>query len=251
MGDTGVTGTVPLLLVLILTHLAGDFMLQTSKWIDEKQNAHLASKHLYLHAAIHGSLAFMALILFLPLSISVWTAAVAVTVTHFAIDLARSYTPRDKARWFIADQLLHISVIAAIWLSVTDQWSSLNQIVTLSRNTAVLIVATSYVVVIWPLSNLIGLICKRWADNIENLESLPKGGARIGQLERLLILTFVLADQFTAIGFLLAAKSVLRFGDMKEANHRNINEYILLGTMVSFSMTIVLGLAAKWLLSIL
>ena len=35
----------------------------------------------------------------------------------------------------------------------------------------------------------------------------------IGFFERFLIFTFILINQYTAIGFLIAAKSVLRFND--------------------------------------
>ncbi len=64
-------------------------------------------------------------------------------------------------------------------------------------------------------------------------------------------LSFILVNQFAAIGFLLAAKSILRFGDTKETNHRKINEYILVGTMTSFSVTIALGLVIKMLINAL
>ena len=59
------------------------------------------------------------------------------------------------------------------------------------------------------------------------------------------MLTLILVDQFAAIGFLLAAESILRFGDTNEKNHRKINEYILVGTMTSFSITIAFGLLLR------
>jgi hypothetical protein len=64
-------------------------------------------------------------------------------------------------------------------------------------------------------------------------------------LERILILTFVLIDQFAGIGFLIAAKSILRFGDIKNKENRKEAEYILLGTMISFIIAIAIGIIAK------
>jgi Flp pilus assembly pilin Flp len=63
-----------------------------------------------------------------------------------------------------------------------------------------------------------------------------------------LILTFILIKQFEAIGFLLAAKSVFRFGDLKDESDRKRTEYILVGTLISFTITIGLGLVIGFLL---
>ena len=51
-------------------------------------------------------------------------------------------------------------------------------------------------------------------------------GQYIGQLERTLIFLFVLIGQPTGVGFLVAAKSVFRFGDLKEHEDRMEAEYI-------------------------
>ncbi|ELS26059.1 hypothetical protein ppKF707_2295 [Metapseudomonas furukawaii] len=57
-----------------------------------------------------------------------------------------------------------------------------------------------------------------------------------------MILTFVLLQQWEAVGFLLTAKSILRFNEVKGANHHARSEYILLGTLLSFSISIGAGL---------
>ncbi|MDZ7853283.1 MAG: hypothetical protein U5L98_11735 [Halomonas sp.] len=67
-------------------------------------------------------------------------------------------------------------------------------------------------------------------------------------LERLLVLTLVLLDQLTAVGFLLAAKSVLRFGDLRDSRDRKLTEYVLLGTLLSVSTTLVLGMLVRLML---
>ena len=56
---------------------------------------------------------------------------------------------------------------------------------------------------------------------------------------------FTLFSQyFSGIGFLIAAKSILRFSDIKNAEDRKEAEYILPGTMVSFIVAICTGLMA-------
>jgi hypothetical protein len=52
----------------------------------------------------------------------------------------------------------------------------------------------------------------------------------------------VLLDQWGAIGFLLTAKSILRFNDIKGDEQRSLSEYVLLGTLVSFAVSIAVGL---------
>jgi hypothetical protein len=56
-----------------------------------------------------------------------------------------------------------------------------------------------------------------------------------------LIVIFVTTNQFSAIGFLIAAKSVFRFGEAKEGGNKKA-EYFLLGTLVSFTLAIIVGL---------
>lgn len=77
----------------------------------------------------------------------------------------------------------------------------------------------------------------------------PNGGKVIGQYERLLILIFVLLDAPTAIGFLVAGKSIFRFGDLTDTSSRRAAEYILIGTLMSFTYALVVAYGARFLLT--
>jgi len=80
---------------------------------------------------------------------------------------------------------------------------------------------------------------------------LPQGGKLIGQFERLLILLFVLVGSVSGVGFLLTAKSVFRFGDIKEdATHKRA-EYYLIGTLASFAFGLTVSYVAIWIISAL
>lgn len=74
--------------------------------------------------------------------------------------------------------------------------------------------------------------------NDNNDASLASAGKYIGILERLFIFTFILTGNWGAIGFLLAAKSVFRFGDLRESKDRKLTEYILIGTLLSFGIAV-------------
>jgi len=67
-------------------------------------------------------------------------------------------------------------------------------------------------------------------------------GRVIGLLERTLIYAFVLSGQFGAIGFTLAAKGFTRF---KELENRGFAEYVLIGTLLSSSIAMAVGVWIK------
>jgi hypothetical protein len=73
--------------------------------------------------------------------------------------------------------------------------------------------------------------------------SLPRGGRLIGKLERLLILMLVLAGEPDGIGFLIAAKSILRFNELAGEADRHVSEYVIIGTLASFAWAIAAGYA--------
>src|SRR5690554_4823840 len=78
-----------------------------------------------------------------------------------------------------------------------------------------------------------------------------RAGKYIGVLERLFILGFVIGNFWEGIGFLLAAKSIFRFGDLNNAKERHLTEYVLIGTLLSFGAAILIGLlfnlGLKWI----
>ena len=94
-----------------------------------------------------------------------------------------------------------------------------------------------------PSSIFLGLFLKKWTPASTNAQSLPNAGQWIGYIERILILTFVLVGSVEGVGFLLAAKSVFRFGELNKAKEIRTTEYVLIGTFASFTIAILTGIA--------
>lgn len=94
-----------------------------------------------------------------------------------------------------------------------------------------------------PSSVLLSLFLKQWTPDSGSTQSLPKAGQWIGYLERVLTLTFILIGSLEGVGFLLAAKSVFRFGELNKAKDIKTTEYVLIGTMASFAIAILVGFA--------
>ena len=65
-------------------------------------------------------------------------------------------------------------------------------------------------------------------------------GRIIGTLERWLILLLVMLSQYEAIGFLIAAKSILRFSETSKGTEKS--EYVLVGTLFSFFIALSTGI---------
>ena len=63
-------------------------------------------------------------------------------------------------------------------------------------------------------------------------------GRIIGLLERIFIFIAVVNDEFSTIGFILAAKAFARF---KELENRSFAEYVLIGTLVSTLIAVLVG----------
>ena len=91
----------------------------------------------------------------------------------------------------------------------------------------------------------------KWNINklIESNESLKDAGKYIGILERILVFVFIITDHWEAVCFLITAKSVFRFGDLKESKNRKLTEYILIGTLISFGIAILTGLLYQFLIN--
>jgi hypothetical protein len=226
-----------ILIKLFLAHLIGDFVFQTKKSIKQKEKKKLKSPDLYIHIAIH-----FALLTLLLWDLSLWPIILIITVSHFIIDASKLELQKKKNKrfWFFFDQFLHTIMIFLAYFLFTENSLDLKSIFT--ENTLLLITCLFFLT--QPVSILMMIIFSKW--DIKKLtsgtESLEDAGKYIGMLERLLVFVFIITDHWEAVGFLITAKSVFRFGDLKESKHRKLTEYILIGTLISFGIAIVTGI---------
>ncbi|MDB1123368.1 DUF3307 domain-containing protein [Vibrio algarum] len=239
---------ITLLMFLILGHVACDFYFQPDSWVKKKNEHHHKSIELLLHSALHG---IVAASIFYVLNsnstvLNAMYVVVAVSVIHYATDLIKSYSQKWQLIYFLVDQLVHIGVLIAVWLVVTGQVESFKEqwtIDNLSHKHALYILA--YIAIFKPASVLISMILKPWTRDLkpeDDTDTLKSAGQQIGYFERFLMLTFILLSQYSVIGFLLAAKSVFRFGDLTAAQDKKLTEYVMLGTLASVTVTISIGL---------
>ncbi|MFD2035985.1 DUF3307 domain-containing protein [Belliella marina] len=227
-----------LLVKLLLAHLIGDFVLQPKSWVQDKEKKKVKSTKLYLHILFHGLL-----VLLVFWNLQYWLLALLIMVIHGLIDLAKLYfqKKRNKTTWFVVDQVLHLASILVLWIL---WFNPALDISSWAENTSVWIYATALLFLTAVTGILVQVMMTKWSKSINDgkNKSLDNAGKYIGILERLLIFTFVVIGKWEAIGFLLAAKSVFRFGDLKESKDRKLTEYILIGTLLSFGIAIMTGM---------
>lgn len=236
-----------LLFRLFIAHLLADFVFQTDRMAKGKQDG-LRSGHFYIHIIVVGILTYLLLAEWTN-----WWAPVLIMVMHGLIDLLKVSIKSDSIWVYVGDQLLHVLTVIFLWILLTQNsfcslWRLLENI---WQNEGVLIIIIAYLLVSMPTSVLIGCLTKSWQNKLggSGNDSLKDAGKWIGMIERILILTFILINQWAPIGFLLAAKSVFRFGDLKEGADRKKTEYILIGTLLSFTFSIFLGIIIQIILN--
>ncbi len=228
-----------ILIKLFAAHLIGDFVIQPDSWVKHKEEHKFKSKYLYFHSLLHGLLAYV----FIAEFDKPWLPLLVVFI-HYGIDITKLHF-RKSFTLFALDQVVHFLSLAILWLIFYEKADRVgNLLEDFVYNDTFWLVGTAYLIVFWPGSVIINQFTLKWQKHLEENSdsSLPDAGKWIGRLERVLILTFILIKQFEAIGFLLAAKSVFRFGDLKDESDRKRTEYILIGTLISFTFTIAIGL---------
>jgi len=153
----------------------------------------------------------------------------------------------NQHQWFVRDQLLHLLSIAGIAILLNGESQIFIDWLTADKT---LILITAIYFLTQPVSIIMANVLRPWSDEISEEEeiSLAKAGRFIGTLERLFVFAFILSGHWEAVGFLLAAKSVFRFGDLRESKERKLTEYILIGTLLSFGLAILTGVVIQYLI---
>lgn len=73
-----------------------------------------------------------------------------------------------------------------------------------------------------------------------------KRGRLIGALERAVLFVVLIAGSYEALGFIVAAKGLIRSRDFE--GNRDLTEYFLIGTLTSVAVAIATGTTARYLL---
>lgn len=220
---------------ILLAHLLTDFVLQPN-WMNRRKNQVAV---LFLHGGIFWGLS----LLFLASSLT-WPIAgglAALAGLHGLIDFTKTrFQHKLEARGaalFLVDQGLHLAGIVAFLLVFDPGGSSALG----CQIGSVLPEANGYFLLSFPIIIILGggyftaAVCRGFLLQLQATErpGIAQAGRYVGILERSLILASVMVGRFEIIGFLLAAKSIVRHPEMK--GDTAFAEYFLVGTLTSMS----------------
>lgn len=233
---------------LAFAHVLADFIFQTN-WI-------AANKHRFPILLLHTAIVFATLFAatgsldLIPLA--------ALTAAHLVIDaikvaMGKPHRVQVTGLWpFLADQAAHIATLIitamlAPTLWANGHWAGHDWLLPLMAITTGLTLAT--IAGGYAVGFLMGPLAPPTLPS-----GLKQGGKVIGLLERGLVFLLVLVGQAGGIGFLIAAKSILRFNTTSanagddEANHQSASEYVIIGTLASFGWALAVSFGTMtWL----
>jgi hypothetical protein len=158
-------------------------------------------------------------------------------------------------RWFFLDQAIHVGILLLLWWGIGrflpevvsgNHWSRLWG----QDYAKALLLVSGFTATVWMLSIVLKFQMAEFAAALpaNMISGLPRAGRAVGRLERALIFVFVLNGQPEAVGFVVAAKTIFRIGDLSRRDERAHAEYIMVGTLRSFVYALLVALATRWLL---
>ncbi len=243
----------------LIAHLLVDYFFQNDKLSQKKNQQGFYTSYLFYHSLIVLISSWL-----LSFEIVFFLGSAVIGFTHYLIDGIKSivqnkivknkeksskkspfkdltYSFFDKYTFYL-DQFLHLTIIFVVvkfyFLYVFNgNYGNLNIELFIS-NYNIILYLSGILLCLKPSNILIGEILKTFKIEFSNADDLENAGKLIGNVERILVLTFIILEQYEAVGFLIAAKSILRY-NQKEPKK---TECVLIGTMISFAIAIFTGL---------
>ncbi|MEX0811879.1 MAG: DUF3307 domain-containing protein [Chitinophagales bacterium] len=222
------------LILQIVAHLLTDFFFQTDENARSKNNLGFKSTFLKWHILIVFLLSWI-----FSLQVNFVFGALIIAVTHFVIDGLKIHInkhPKFGRYSFFIDQTLHLIILSAV-VFLFKEYCGIQPLIEINIDEKYILGFAGFLICLKPANIFIKQVFYAYQIKTPENNDLPHAGKLIGILERLLVLTFILLNQFEAVGFLIAAKSILRYKDSDTLK----TEYVLIGTMLSFGIAIIAG----------
>ena len=246
---------VPFLLPLLFAHILTDFLIQTDADVRQKDKPLVLIKH----GLTAGIISYLSLGI-----IDAWDIALGIMFSHTLLDALKMRTNKGMyLTRFVTHQGAHILILILFscaasgfkYHAISSLWTiffgkGFLQAITLISGGILSIFVGSFLVE-YTFESFDFKDKKQTKSNpsentttdIYKNSGIKDGGKIIGYLERSLIFLFILAGYPAGIGFLIAAKSVFRFGELTDPSRRQQAEYIIIGTLLS----ILLGTSISFL----
>jgi hypothetical protein len=234
---------MPATLCAILTaYLLGTFVLQPQRIIERGPPVW----RLLLHAASVTSASYLLLGTFH------WRILLAILMTVAILGAIKVHKPSDSAGSFLVNQCAHLVVLVGLaWYfpdAAKNGWWITSVKPDVTKWYFASLSCASGIILCVPAG---GVLIARTDQALHSWDSRKRyrragTGRSIHRLaERILVMLLVLMEQPNGIGFLIAAKSILRFGEIKDASQRKVAEYIIIGTFLSFGWALLVSVLTQ------
>lgn len=207
------------IIILLICHIISDFYMQSNIVAKNKKNLNTS---MLKHSFIYSAPFLFALCLAEEGSLYL----IVIIISHLLIDVCSVHFKnkyQDKeCMIFCIDQILHLIVIYYCSFYII-----LEEVFSLSITVMIL----ALLILIKPVSIFISLVFKTIFRNKKNVEVI-KIGRYIGYLERIIIFLLCIFNSISTIGFVIAAKTLVRYKDIN-INENQFQEKYLIGTLLS------------------
>lgn len=247
---------------LFSAHIIVDFILHTDDVVERKVHFLILLKHVLLIGIL--SYIFVG-------NIRGWQMVLAMMAFHAIIDYLKIRSHQQGLKAFMIGQCAHLAVIillsaffassrfyseSSIWNTYFGKIPYLLQVFAIGAMVCTYVGGTVVGIAVEPLLAQLeqkGNDLQGRSPDLREVHArgLKDAGRIIGYLERSLIYLFVLVNQPSAIGFLIAAKSIFRFGEIRERSNRMEAEYIIIGTLLSFLFGLIVSFSVQAILQLL
>lgn len=228
---------------LIVGHLLSDFVFQSKEIAKKKKTSWV---FLILHIVIVFFTMLVCTLEYVDRNLLLCISLIA--ICH-VIDRIKG----DSMWAFLFDQLFHLSTILgfSMWFGLIKYSFIQSLVQSVYHDYTIWVYVASYVFAIFfaryfiqHLFIWLGLIHP--INNGVEPQVKPPISAYIGMIERALILTLALQNQYTAIGFVFTIKGIARKMFVERADENG--EYFFLGTAISFFIAIVTAIGMQKIL---
>jgi hypothetical protein len=267
--------------LLIFAHVLSEFYLQSDKNAEkvmrkriepsiktedttgiENEREKILLFHYFVYSASMAVVIYIGLIYGLPFNKNIIRLWVFLSVSHCYIDWFKGFLLKLKcmAKFekfnLINDQILHLLLISITW-AVFGRDLQVNGFIEFKSkilpDVPVYLLVLGVLLVIRPVGRLIKSnevfdLAKKSDFPSDDEKKKDNAGQMVGYLERIIVFFLLILKAYTAIAFVISAKSIIRFPEIKKAEddgksedgtNAKVNkaEYFLIGTLMSMAST--------------
>ena len=236
---------------MLIGHFLGDFYFQSDQLATKKLNDNIA---LLTHAMIYSLVLFTVSFIFYTQTFSFYFLLLC--LSHLVVDYFKIVI--HKKEWiphiylYLLDQAMHIILLFLYcyyintfnafhfrsWISIITNSNLQNIEIYISWLLLLIVVIQPASITIKTLLNGFQPTDTTSKENSEQSKNgIPKAGAFIGILERILIILMLSIKEYSSIGLGITAKSVVRYKKISE--DPVFSEYYLLGTLLSTIIAVI------------